>query len=522
VIRLSKSKVQAYDQCPKRLWLELNPPAGVHLVNDDAQDLILARGTKFGEAVRACFDEGVLINGRVPSDAVLETAEALQQFKSGKPRVPIFGAAFERDGVVVYVDILEPLPDQGWALIELKSSIYQEGDRPKAHHVRDAATQALVVRKCGLNVERVELGYPDGRFVLPPSQSIEGILSRIDVTARAQSLSTEIENSIAQALKVAEREAPPERTVGAHCSKPYGCAFLPYCAGAYRRDADSLQVPVWHLTAQPNAKIVADLMQEGFRDLAVVPEERLSKPIHRRIRRVAQTGRFYADERLLTHLKMQPYPRYFLDYETINLPFPLWVGTRPGERVTFQFSLHKWISEEGPLEHVEFIGDLLDDPRALLAQTLAEAIEQDGRVYAWNGASTEGPITRELADYAPSQRVKLEWIAQSCRDNDPVKWFREWFYHPAMCGSWSLKSIAKAVLPISPYSALEVGNGVDAMREYERFLKMSPGPERDSLRGQLLEYCGTDTEVVIDVWRAVERLAPSEHEGSLVGASVNL
>lgn len=522
MVRLSKSKVQAYNQCPKRLWLELNPPAAVHLVNDDAQDLILARGTKFGEAVRTCFDEGVLINSRAPSDAVLETAAVLQQFQSGKPRVPIFEAAFEHDGVVVYVDILEPLPDQGWALIEVKSTIYQEGDKPKAHHVRDAATQAWVVLKCGLNVERVELGYPDGRFVLPPSQSIEGILSRIDVTATAHSLLTEIENSIAQARKVAEREAPPELTVGEHCSKPYGCAFLPHCAGAYHRDADSLQVPVWHLAARPNAKIVTDLMQEGFRDLATVSEERLKKPIHRRIRQVAQTGRPYADERLLTHLKTQPYPRYFLDYETISLPLPLWVGTRPGERVTFQFSLHKWISEEGPLEHVEFIGDTQDDPRPLLAQTLTEAIEQDGCVYAWNGTSTEGPITRELADYASCQREKLEWIAQSCRDNDPVKWFREWFYHPAMCGSWSLKSLAKAVLPTSPYTALEVGNGIDAMREYERFLKISPGLERDSLRGQLLEYCGTDTKVMIDVWRAVERLKPSEYEGSLVGAPVNL
>ena len=54
---------------------------------------------------------------------------------------------------------------------------------------------------------------------------------------------------------------------------------------------------------------------------------------------------------------------------------------------------------------------------------------------------------------------------------------------------------------VSPYSSLVIANGVDAMREYETFLKLPEGEARNKLRVDLFKYCNTDTRVMIQIWQ---------------------
>jgi hypothetical protein len=503
--RLTKSKLQAFAQCPKQLWLIANPPPAELINRDEASELVMERGSQFGRAVQDCFPGGIEITAKEPTEAITETQGRLAEFAQGKTHVPLFEAAFGVDDVLVRVDVLEPLSDGSWGLIEVKSSVLKEGDEPKPHYVRDAATQAWVLRHAGLNLSRVELAQPDGDFRLPADGNLDGILKRIDITADAALLTSELADSIKAAAQVLDCAGQPTRQIGGHCTSPHPCAFTRYCSGAYQHEGETFQMPVWHLAGQPTAKAVTELMRQGHRDLAKVPEDRLDKPMHKIMRRVALSGEPYIDEKLREHLRRQPFPRYFLDYETNNSPLPLWHGTGPGERVAFQFSLHKWRAEDDEPEHFAFIGDSFSDPRPELAERLAAAMEEDGPVYAWNGASTEAPITLDLARYCSSRKQALGRVAESCRQNDPVKWFREWFYHPALNGSWGLKAVARAVLPRSPYEELEVANGIFAMKRYEEFLRMPHGRAKDELCQKLLDYCNTDTKIMIDIWRLISQ-----------------
>jgi hypothetical protein len=498
---LSKSKLQAFVQCKRRLWLSVHHNDAAE--DDDMAALLLSRGTAFGEAIQVCFPSGQRIEARSPDDAVKQTRQLFERFAAGAPRVPIFEAAFAYGEVVIYADVLEPCDDGTWCLLEVKSSVLKPGEAPKPHYVRDAATQAWVLRQCGLPVSRVELVQADGEFVLPKSGAVDGILHRVDVSTQALALADEVPHAVDAALATVRDPCEPARPVGAHCNVPNKCSFIRHCSAARLREGEQIVVPVWHLAGEPSSRIVATLMQEGYRDLAQVPEDRLEKPMHRTMRRIARGEPPYVDARLLDHLRQQPFPRYFLDYETNNPPLPLWRGTRPGERVPFQFSVHKWTSLEGQVEHVSFLADTLDDPRPELARRLDEAMVEPGPVYAWNGNSTEGPITLELARAFPRHAAVLERVGQSCKKHDPRRQFREWFYHPAMEGSWGLKAIARALFAESPYKKLHIANGVDAMREYERFLSMPAGPDRETLRQGLLDYCNTDTEIMISVWRAL-------------------
>ena len=66
-----------------------------------------------------------------------------------------------------------------------------------------------------------------------------------------------------------------------------------------------------------------------------------------------------------------PYPRYYLDFETIGPGVPIWPGTRPYAAIPIQWSCH--IEEEGAeLRHEEFL-DLSGEPpmRALAEKMIA-------------------------------------------------------------------------------------------------------------------------------------------------------
>ena len=57
---LSKSKLIAYHQCPKRLWLELHKP---ELRDDAGMDALFATGNEVGAVARRVFDpEGSGVN----------------------------------------------------------------------------------------------------------------------------------------------------------------------------------------------------------------------------------------------------------------------------------------------------------------------------------------------------------------------------------------------------------------------------------------------------------------------------
>jgi hypothetical protein len=51
--QLSKSKIIAFRQCPKRLWLELHKP---ELRDDSASEMVFAIGNQVGDMARRIYD----------------------------------------------------------------------------------------------------------------------------------------------------------------------------------------------------------------------------------------------------------------------------------------------------------------------------------------------------------------------------------------------------------------------------------------------------------------------------------
>ncbi|HEX8750596.1 MAG TPA: hypothetical protein VF732_05725, partial [Nitrospira sp.] len=107
--RLSKSKFLSGLQCHKRVYLEIHRP-DLATPPDPSMQAILDMGTEIGLLAQRRFPGGVLatVGFRQREAALAQTAALLQD-----PNVPaIFEGAFEHEGVVVRVDILERVRDE--------------------------------------------------------------------------------------------------------------------------------------------------------------------------------------------------------------------------------------------------------------------------------------------------------------------------------------------------------------------------------------------------------------------------
>ncbi|MFP5461220.1 MAG: hypothetical protein ACLGII_06535, partial [Gammaproteobacteria bacterium] len=124
--RLSKSRLQDLQQCPKRLWLQVRHP---ELREDSAvTQLVLAAGHRVGQVARTLAPRGILIDPRVPGTDRPDLAEALRltrELLAAAPRRPLYEATFERDGVLVRADLL--LPDGGRYIGQLNAQNQQTG-----------------------------------------------------------------------------------------------------------------------------------------------------------------------------------------------------------------------------------------------------------------------------------------------------------------------------------------------------------------------------------------------------------
>ena len=121
--RLSKSKLIAYRQCPKRLWLEVHQP---ELKEDSAETQArFQMGHQVGEIARRIYDpegKGALIDAQTEgfAQAFARTARLLANSHN-----PIFEAGLQANGALAFADVMLPVLEKGqpaWRMVEVKSS----------------------------------------------------------------------------------------------------------------------------------------------------------------------------------------------------------------------------------------------------------------------------------------------------------------------------------------------------------------------------------------------------------------
>lgn len=510
--RLSKSRILAGLQCPKRLWLEVhNPELAVITPGLEAR---FAAGHRLNDVARSLYPGGILIKAETPREALEQTVPVL----AGAPDdVVVFEAAVRHEGVFARPDILIRHGGR-WRMVEVKSST-----SVKPYHLQDTAVQAWVLAGAGLAPERLSVMHIENGFVYAGDGDYHGLLHESDVTDEVAPLMAEVPHWVAEFQRLLG-EPMPRIEAGRQCRTPFACPFHDFCTERW---------PEYHVSLLPRGVGVTELLlAEGYEDLRDVPPGRFSDPLHERVWRVTRSGEPALEPGAAELVRGLAYPRCYLDFETIMFAIPIWRGTRPYQQLPFQWSLHSERAD-GRLEHAEFLGERVDlvardgdgPLRAFVESLLVALGEPDttaqGQVDRLQGSlddllddrsgDARGPILvythceqdrlRELAARFPDLAEPIARVIERIVDLYPVA--REYYYHPAMKGSWSIKQVLPTVAPDLDYGALDhVHDGTMAQQAYLELIDKATGEERRArLRAALLAYCAQDTLALVRLAR---------------------
>ncbi len=141
-----------------------------------------------------------------------------------------------------------------------------------------------------------------------------------------------------------------------------------------------------------------------------------------------------------------------------------------------------------------FLADAKGDPRRAFAVTLLQVLGSSGPVFACN-AGFERSRIRELALQFEDLTPTLEDVL--ARIVDLFQIARAHYYHPVMGGSWSFKSLGRAVAPELLLNELDSVQAGSAQAAFARSLQ--PGlahVTRQRLRAALQAHGQGQTEVL--------------------------
>lgn len=478
---LSKSRFLAGLECPLRLWYQCyNRELATE--PSPAQQAVFDSGQEVGILATQRFPGGILIAEDYlhhPS-AVRSTKKAMQD----QSVEAIFEAAFLEDDVRIRVDVIERLPAGRWAIHEVKSST-----RVKDVYLPDVAIQYHVLRKTGLDVDRVFLTHINNEYVYD-GQGLDhdALFTSVDLTGETIALQDRTVSQLTAQKDMLAAQDPPVISPSRHCKKPYLCEFWEHCT------KDVPENWILNLSGITQKKL-DDLGARGIVEIADIPDSFPLSALQERIRACVRDNHEFISDELAAELTDVEYPVHFLDFETVSPAISRYAQTRPYETIPFQWSDHI-LNADGSVDHREYLHDEDSDPREPFARTLIEALGEGGTIFIYT--SYERTILNRLAEQFPQYHPTLMGITSRFKDLHAI--VRKHYYHPAFNGSFSIKSVLPVLVPDMGYAGLAIQEGGQASVEYLRILRLdTPEDERSQIRSDLLQYCEQDTLAMLRV-----------------------
>jgi hypothetical protein len=468
-------------QCPKLLWFRYNAKDQIP-APDESQQAVFDQGTEVGELAQQLFPGGMVVAPGIinPQEVIAQTLDAIRK------RLSLYEAAFVFHGGYARTDILVPVADGAWDLVEVKSTTQLKEDV----HLPDIAFQAFVLTGAGIKLRKCFLAHINNEFVRHGPIDPQKFFTLEDVTKPVSALSRDIEEQIDAMQRVIGAKAHPEIQIGPQCDNPYTCAlhdrcwsFLPEASvfTLYRGGAKSFT-----------------LFQQGIQKLVDIPAD-VTLTDNQAIQRAALlAGQPHIDRpALAAFLGQLEYPVSYLDFETIGTAIPLFDGVKPYQQVPFQYSLHIIRSPDTKPEHQSFLAEGTADPRPEFMRHLRETLPATGSVVAYNAGFETGRL-KECCELLPEYKPWLRKVTPRIVDLLlPFRGFR--YHHPDQNGSNSMKAVLPA-LTGKGYESLAIQEGNAAGRE---FLRVTYGQvtsaERRRVRRDLEEYCGLDTLGMVQI-----------------------
>ena len=585
---LTKSDYKLARSCAAKLYYQKHGYPRTD--QQDAYLLMLAdTGYMLEELVRLQFPDGQTVPDGDSQQAAFEQTMALLQ---SQQQLTLFEATCISTNKLARIDILVR-DGNNVALIEIKSKsskgppdFWTSKGTLRSEwrlYVEDVAFQQMVLQECFPEwtitpfLALVDSSTPVmidqlwSLFVLQDIQFSHGYTQRrveivggqqqlrelslmqiINVAREVQTVLPEVQaaaESFSQSLSPLRRLPAP---LTAHCQQ---CEFRhddPAHSG-FHECWRELAHPVPHLldlyrVAEAGGRSLAQqLIEAGRVQLFDVPVEKLQRKdgswgAYGQRQRVqieyTQRNQQWIDPGLAEILHQCSYPIHFMDFETARFALPTHAGLRPYATEAFLWSCHR-LDPKGTIDHAEWINDSQTYPHAAFIRSLLQQLATSGTICIWS--PHERTTLREIAEQlherneAPELVQAITELVQGPRLIDLHALAKQYYFHPAMGRSTSLKRVADAIWCSEPalrlqfaqfgldpaneagfYAALpaievqgqplQIREGTEAIRAYHMLLYLTDGEERAVWKQLLLEYCRHDTLALVLVWNHWQRM----------------
>jgi len=389
-------------------------------------------------------------------------------------------------------DILSPTGEDDWNIVEVKSAT-----SIKAVNCHDVAFQKFCWEEAGATINKCFLMYINRDYVKNGEIDPHGLFIVQDISEEVNEAGEGIRKRIEEMLDIINCSNCPSVDIGPHCDDPFTCGLKEECwSGLPEHNV---------FTLCHGGKKNYELYQKGIVDIVQIPlDYKFSDKQLIQYRCVTNGSPYINRTEIKRFLQNLEYPLYYFDFETFDTAVPLFDGTRPYQKIPFQFSLHIQRLPGTEPEHYSFLAEGRDDPRPALLEALNKVMGTKGSILVYN-KSFEESILNGLGEAFKEHSGLVKNMAS--RLVDLIIPFRNFhYYHPSQKGSASLKSVLPVLTGLS-YDDMPIGEGGEASAAYLAITFGEVSKDEAAVtRQQLLNYCKLDTEGMVRIVETLNKL----------------
>lgn len=483
-------------QCRKYLWYLVNAKKEVP-EPDFSTRFMFRQGVLVGEYAKKLFPGGIDLgrSGDI-SEQLIRTSEILSE------RRPIFEASVSTGNIYSRVDILKPAPGDSWDIIEVKSAT-----QLKEEYLQDVAFQKYTFLQAGIKVSNCYLAFINNQYIRQGEIDPEELFDIRDINAEIGEVITAIPEIIEEMVEMLQKPRHPSIKIGRQCNNPYVCPLKGKCWEFMPENH------VFNLYGNKDKAI--DLYNQGILSIEEIPEG-YNLNLKQQIQKdCAVTKKPRVDKgQISAFLKKLKTPLFFFDFETYSTALPIHEGTKPFQRIPFQYSIHILDDLYGEPAHYDFLASGNQDPRKELLENLKDHLGDSGSIIVYYEFFEKG-VLNELAGNFPEY---AEWVKSVIpRIVDLYRPFGDFYYYNSVQkGSASVKKVLPAITDYS-YKGMDIADGLSASVYFlyacghYKIGESCPTPEEvEKIRKDLITYCGMDTGGMIHILRGLdEAIKPS-------------
>ncbi|MDR2772559.1 MAG: DUF2779 domain-containing protein [Elusimicrobiota bacterium] len=418
------------------------------------------------------------INAQINSPAA--SAQNTNELLQNPNNKTITCAYFTASNFIARVDVVKRCENSNELdLIEIKL-----GKISKLKYIKEMAYISMVLLKSGMNINTVSMmllntGY---KFGVDVSQ----MFSSFNCTRKVEEKTLEyilIADKVEAAI---ESENMPSPKFNKTCNK---CFFFSTCFGT------KYQNLIFDLP-KLSPIVIDELIEKNIFSIEEIPDDIELTKMQQIVKTCVQNNSVYISPTLKDEIDAIKPPYYYLDFESINTAIPLYPNVPSRSQIINQYSIHKSLTIDGPVQHFEYIATGEKDDQYQIAKNLVDVLGQEGSIMTY--APFEKIVIERFTLQFPN--LKNELLSIVARIVDLEKIIRENYYDIRFHGRSSIKTLLPILTKDTTYNNLEISKGGDAAAFFT-FMAMGiyDATKSRKIKEYLLKYCAQDTMALLEL-----------------------